>query len=75
MTFLQRLFGRPDRGIAPQLYAQVIACARRPHWYQGGEVPDSVDGRFDMIAAVLALLLLRLEHEPEAAAASAALAE
>jgi cytochrome b pre-mRNA-processing protein 3 len=75
MTFLQRLFGRPDRGIAPALYEGAVARGRAPHWYQAGAVPDSVDGRFDMIAAVLALVLLRLEGEPEAAPASAALAE
>lgn len=75
MTFLQRLFGRPDRGIAPALYAAAVARARSPHWYEAGAVPDSVDGRFDMIAAVLALVLLRLEGEDAAAATSAALAE
>jgi cytochrome b pre-mRNA-processing protein 3 len=72
---LKRLFGRPDRGAAPALYEQVIACARAPHWYQAGGVPDTIDGRFDMIAAVLAMLLLRLEESPEALVTSTALAE
>ena len=75
MTLLQRLFGRPDRGTAPALYESVVACARQPHWYVEGAVPDSVDGRFDMIAAVLAFVLLRLEGEPMGAGPSAALAE
>ena len=32
-------------------------------------MPDTIDGRFDMIAAVLAMVLLRLEDDPAAAAA------
>jgi cytochrome b pre-mRNA-processing protein 3 len=72
---LQRLFGRPDRGAAPQLYAGVVARGRAPHWYREGAVPDTVDGRFDMIAALLCLVLLRLETEPAGIAPSTALAE
>lgn len=75
MRLLQRLLGRNDRGAAPLLYQAVVAEGRRPHWYQAGEVPDTIDGRFDMIAAVLAMVLLRLEAEPEGAAPNAALAE
>ncbi len=75
MRLLQRLLGRNDRGAAPLLYQAVVAEGRRPHWYQAGEVPDTIDGRFDMIAAVLAMVLLRLEAEPAGAAPNAALAE
>lgn len=75
MGLLKRLFGAPDRGTAPQLYAAIVATGRAPHWYAQGEVPDTIDGRFDMIAAVLALVLLRLEGEPAANAPSTALAE
>ena len=75
MGLLKRLFGASDRGTAPQLYASVVAMGRAPHWYIEGGVPDTIDGRFDMIAAVLALVLLRLEGEPEAMAPSTALAE
>lgn len=75
MGLLKRLFGAPDRGTAPQLYAAIVAAGRTPHWYATGEVPDTIDGRFDMIAAVLSLVLLRLEGEPEALAPSTALAE
>jgi cytochrome b pre-mRNA-processing protein 3 len=75
MGLLKRLFGASDRGTAPQLYAAIVATGRAPHWYSQGEVPDTIDGRFDMIAAVLAFVLLRLEGEPEANAPSTALAE
>ncbi|WP_294258777.1 ubiquinol-cytochrome C chaperone family protein [uncultured Sphingomonas sp.] len=75
MRMLQRLFGKPDRGTAPQLYAGVVARGRAPHWYTHGAVPDTVDGRFDMIAAVLCMVLLRLEEEPAGIPTSTAVAE
>lgn len=74
MGWLSKMFGT-DRTEALPLYTAIVARAREPHWYIAGEVPDTVDGRFDMIAAIMALLLLRLESEPEAAATSAQLAE
>ncbi|QNE32886.1 ubiquinol-cytochrome C chaperone [Sphingomonas sp. NBWT7] len=62
-------FRRRDREAAAPLYAAVVARARDPHWYLAG-APDTLDGRFDMVAAVLSMVLLRLEEEqvePEAA--------
>ena len=49
------------RSTAPSSRAAAI-----PAWYRDGQVPDTIDGRFDMIAAMLALVLLRLEAEGEA---------
>ena len=58
---LRRLVaGSPPSPVA-QLYAAVVAEARRPDYYVEGAVVDSLDGRFDMVVLVLALLLLRLE--------------
>lgn len=48
------------------LYRAVVDFARDKVWYREGKVPDTIDGRFDMLAAVLALVLIRLEHEGEA---------
>jgi cytochrome b pre-mRNA-processing protein 3 len=64
MTFLDRLF-RPSHRVLPgdALYRSLVAEARVPDWYLAGAVPDTVDGRFDAVALVLALVLLRLEHE------------
>jgi cytochrome b pre-mRNA-processing protein 3 len=45
------------------LYHGVVAEARRPEWYLAGEVPDTMDGRFDMVALILSLVLIRLEDE------------
>ena len=75
LSFLSRLFGRGEDDVALALYDSVVAQARLPHWYETGGVPDTIDGRFDMIAAVLSLVLLRLERDPDAAAASARLTE
>ena len=74
-AWLGRLWG--DRTEAAALYRAVVDEGRQPHWFEAGRVPDTLDGRFDMIAAVLATVLLRLEVEPgrPAAALGASLAE
>ncbi|MDG2534378.1 ubiquinol-cytochrome C chaperone family protein [Sphingomonas sp. HITSZ_GF] len=75
MRLLQRLFQAPDRGTAPRLYAAIVARGREPHWYEAGAVPDTIDGRFDMIAAVMSLVLLRLEQDDAAIPFSTQLTE
>jgi cytochrome b pre-mRNA-processing protein 3 len=68
LSFLQRIFGRTDRRRAyDPLYRTIVGVARDSGWYREGRVPDTVDGRFDMVAAIVALVLLRLEAEGEAA--------
>ncbi len=68
MAFLSRIFGeKRERERLRPLYVEIVALARDPAWYREGEVPDTLDGRFDMVAAVLALVLLRLEREADAA--------
>lgn len=61
MQLLKRLFGTRDRGTAPELYHAIVALARQPHWFSEGKVPDTIDGRFDMIATVLSMVLIRME--------------
>ncbi|MCD2316399.1 ubiquinol-cytochrome C chaperone [Sphingomonas sp. IC-11] len=73
MGLLER-FRRRDREAAAPLYAAVVAKAREPHWYLDGGVPDTLDGRFDMVAAVLAMVMLRIEAEPPGDMAAATLA-
>lgn len=63
MRWLKALLGiappeRPARG----LYEAAIALARRPEWYIRGRTPDTVDGRFDVLALVLSLVLRRLDQ-------------
>jgi len=66
---------RGPRDEALPLYDAVVARARQPHWYLEGAVPDTLDGRFDMVAAVLAMVLLRLEQAPDGTDASVRLTE
>jgi cytochrome b pre-mRNA-processing protein 3 len=64
VSFLSRIFGeKRDRERLSALYGAIVVQARDPVWYREGQVPDTVDGRFDMIAALLSLVLLRLERE------------
>jgi len=64
LTLLSRLLGdRSDRLQYQPLYQAVVAIGRDPAWYRAGQVPDTVSGRFDVIAAVFSLLLLRLERD------------
>lgn len=78
MSLLTRILGgTSDRAQLQPLYGAVVAIGRDPAWYRDGQVPDTLNGRFDMIAAVLALVLLRLEREDarEVRTASALLTE
>lgn len=77
MSFLSKIFGRGrERQALLPLYSAIVAAGRDPAWYTQGQVPDTIDGRFDMLAALLALVLLRLEAEgPATSADSALLAE
>lgn len=74
MSFLNRLFGsnRPRDAMIP-LYRGIVERGRDPQWYAQGGVPDTKDGRFDMIAAILATILLRLEAEGETFGSESAL--
>lgn len=67
---LRRLLAGANLAALPgqALYNNVVEVARRPDWYLAGEVPDTMDGRFDMVALVLSQVLLRLEDEPGEAA-------
>lgn len=68
MSFLSRLFGSNDaREAMRPLYNAVVAAGREPHWYRLGGVADTIDGRFEMISAVLALVYARLEDEADQA--------
>ena len=69
-----RLTPAPDRG--RELFESLVREARQPHWFLQGEVPDTLDGRFALLATILALATVRLERGgEEAGAASVALAE
>jgi cytochrome b pre-mRNA-processing protein 3 len=58
------LFRRPS-GPAT-LYGAIVAQSRQPLFYRAFGVPDTVEGRFDMIILHLALLTRRLGRDGEA---------
>lgn len=60
--------GLPD-GAA--LYGAIVAETRRPDWYAKAGVEDVIDGRFAVLATLLALTDVRLEQGGEAARAAA----
>jgi len=56
------LFGpRPAPPLA-EGYARLVREARDPAWYEAAGVGDTVDGRFDVIALVFSLGVLRLQQ-------------
>jgi cytochrome b pre-mRNA-processing protein 3 len=62
--------GRHERaGFA--LYAAAVAAARYPHFYRALGVPDSLDGRFDLVGLHAYLLIRRLRAAPPPGAALA----
>lgn len=59
---LNRLFRnreKPER----RLYAAIVAAARQIKFYQDMGVPDTIEGRFEMIILHLFLVLNRLKNE------------
>lgn len=83
MSFLSRLFGlsrllgtQPDpKDALRPLWQRTVEIAREPEWYRDCGVPDTVDGRYDMITTVLAVVLIRMEQTPELMAPSVHLTE
>lgn len=64
MSFLSRLrnpFSGPKAPPLLPLWEAIVAEARDPSWYLRHGVADTIDGRFDMVALVTSLVMLRLE--------------
>ena len=61
MSLIRR--GRHER-VGFELYGVAVAAARDPFLYTGLHVPDTLDGRFDMIGLYTFLLIQRLKREP-----------
>ncbi len=74
LSFLFPRLTPASRGRA--LFEALVDEARRPHWFVEGQVADSIDGRFALIATVAALATVRLERGGDSGqAAAVALAE
>jgi len=62
-SLLPGLTARPNRpNHSASLFDFVTGEARARHWYVEGGVPDTVEGRFAMLATIAALVIVRLER-------------
>ena len=63
---LRNLFHHdPARMAAGDLYRTLVAQSRSPGFYTNGGVADTLDGRFDLVALHVALVITRLQtNEP-----------
>jgi hypothetical protein len=69
-----RLTNQRSRGAA--LFAALVAEARAPQWYEDCAIPDTIDGRFDVLTSLIALAIVRGERGgPEAVDVSVGLVE
>ncbi|MBM22491.1 MAG: ubiquinol-cytochrome C chaperone [Stappia sp.] len=60
------VFGLFRRSLPKQVaaaYTQIVAQARQPHFYSDLGVPDTLDGRFEMVSLHTILVLDRLRGE------------
>ena len=56
---------RPFEAEAFALYGAAVAAARDPAWYERLGVPDTLDGRFDMISLFVFLVVDRARTDPD----------
>ena len=71
-----RWFGKIERNPAEPLYSDAVAFARDTRWYRQAGVPDTMDGRYCVLATLLALADLALgARGPEGRALSPRLTE
>ena len=71
---LKWLFKRdPAKDAGQTLYAACAAAARNPDYYRHLGVPDTVEGRFELYALHVILVIHRLRDEPGSAIVSQAL--
>lgn len=56
-------YGRHER-IGFQLYAESVRAARDPYFYETLGVPDTLDGRFDLVGLYASMVIRRLRILP-----------
>lgn len=70
MRLLERFFSGRRSGDLGDLWHRIVAIAREEHWYAERDVADTVEGRFDMVSAVTALVVMRMGDEDDAEGAA-----
>ncbi|WP_291865399.1 ubiquinol-cytochrome C chaperone family protein [Bradyrhizobium sp.] len=63
----------PSRGTIEAIYGMIVTQAREPLFYREFGVPDTVNGRFDLLVLHLWMVLRRMRSVERAAALSQAL--
>ena len=59
---------RSRKRTAQNLYGSIVALARQPALYEGTGVPDTVEGRFEILILHIFIFLERLRREGEGSA-------
>ena len=59
------LLGRrnPYKQMTRDVYANVLVCVRQPKFYEEYGVPDTFDGRFDLMVLLIFLIFQRMLEE------------
>ncbi len=65
MGLLGLLRRKPHERTGFELYGAAVAAARHPWFYGETGVPDTLDGRFDLVALHVALLIRRLRRDTD----------
>jgi cytochrome b pre-mRNA-processing protein 3 len=61
----------PSRGTIETIYGMIVAQAREPLFYQALGVPDTVNGRFDMVVLHMWMVLRQMKRLEDAGLAQA----
>jgi cytochrome b pre-mRNA-processing protein 3 len=64
MAFFGLLRNRRHERIGFELYVAAVAAAREPFFYAELGVPDTIDGRFDLVGLHACMLIRRLRRMP-----------
>lgn len=72
MGLLAMFRRRPHERAGFELYGAAVAAARDPWLFAHLGVPDTVEGRFDLVSLHVALLIRRLRSDPDARGAALA---
>ncbi|WP_149535373.1 ubiquinol-cytochrome C chaperone family protein [Siccirubricoccus phaeus] len=56
---------KPHERAGFELYGTAVAAARQPWFFATLGVPDTLDGRFDLVGLHVALLIRRLHRDPD----------
>jgi cytochrome b pre-mRNA-processing protein 3 len=65
MGLLALLRRKPHERTGFELYGAAVAAARDPWFFGPLAVPDTLDGRFDVVGLQVALLIRRLRQDPD----------